>query len=460
MARILGVVYADGNSQIHRDVRCLACHSGMPLDQMNADPQGLVAVELTQDGRLNLGVSCEGCHGAAGAPGDANGWLLAHINPEQWRYLAPEQKWQKHGFYDVRSAIPRTRMCASCHIGNARAGRVLTHEMYAAGHPPLPDFAVETFIDQEPPHWREFGMKPEDIRKEYLQKAGTEFNPDELHRTKKVLIGTLVNLAEYLRLTADLADANQQLPVPKPDWPELAQFTCYACHHELESGTWRQERGYWLVPGRPSPHEWPFALAGLAITHAGQSEQALDQQLQKLAGPLNTQPFGTEALPEAARAVASWADQFAAQLESRAFTANDGHEILKSLADLAAKRTLDYDSARQVVWAFAVIYGELKPGGDVTPFSFEEDQIGWFPQRDDLDPVESGLAELDKVLLLDLRKGRRTTATIPGENEPRPLLEVDLDLILGPISKYQPREFKERFARIASALDQRPAASE
>ena len=31
-------------------------------------------------------------------------------------------------------------MCLSCHLGNAREGRVVTHEMYAAGHPPLPGF--------------------------------------------------------------------------------------------------------------------------------------------------------------------------------------------------------------------------------------------------------------------------------------------------------------------------------
>ena len=30
---------------------------------------------------------------------------------------------------------------------------MVTHEMYAAGHPPLPGFEIATFCSQMPPHW-------------------------------------------------------------------------------------------------------------------------------------------------------------------------------------------------------------------------------------------------------------------------------------------------------------------
>ena len=50
--------------------------------------------------------------------------------------------------------------------------------------------------------------------------------------------------------------------------PEMANYDCYACHHDLTSKSWRQERGYAGVPGRPTLHEWPPALAELGLMHA------------------------------------------------------------------------------------------------------------------------------------------------------------------------------------------------
>jgi hypothetical protein len=295
-------------------------------------------------------------------------------------------------------------------------------------------------------------------------KTGTSLDPDELHRAKKVLAGSLVSLSEYLKLTADLADSSVTMPVARPEWPELAQFACYACHHELQMPSWRQERGYWLVPGRPAPHEWPFALARIA-EGTTERQPGLDQQLAKLAEPLNRQPFGTARdLPSSARAVAAWADAAAERVDSRTFMSEDGRAMLKRLAEVASRETLDYESARQLVWAFAVIYRELHHGGHVTPFNPSEAEIGWFPEREGLDPVEQKLADLDKLLLLDLRKGRKTTATLPGatpgQTEERPLLEVDLEAVLSPIDVYKPAVFNQKFAEIAQALDQQQSETE
>src|SRR6185369_6909289 len=111
---------------------------------------GLVESELGKKLDIKFGVSCEGCHGPAGDSKSADkllsGWLAPHQAPpvepydktNHWRFLTPQQKLEQFGFNDVRSQAAKTRLCASCHLGNMEQGRVVTHEMYAAGHPPLP----------------------------------------------------------------------------------------------------------------------------------------------------------------------------------------------------------------------------------------------------------------------------------------------------------------------------------
>ncbi|MBW3540366.1 MAG: cytochrome c family protein [Planctomycetes bacterium] len=454
MARLMGVVDGQGQSQIHRDVRCLTCHAGLPVDQMNAGENGFIPVELANDTKVNLGVSCESCHGASGdGEGGVKGWVDIHRFKDRWRFESPEWKWSEHGYYDVRSPVSKTRLCASCHIGNADEGRIVTHEMYAAGHPPLPGFEVETFIHQEPQHWRDFGQKKEAIRNEFLEKTGTTYDPAHLHHTKKLLIGALVNLSTYLEATGDLA-AGAAMPIAqKPDWPELAQFACYACHHDLKTPAWRQERGYFVTPGRPVPYEWPVTLVALSVEAAGRPASEIGTRQQKLAAPIDARPFGDpDTLPAAARELAAWANGVAGEIEKKDLTRADGQALLERIAELATKHVYDYDSARQLVWAFNVVYQDMKVGRDEVPFNPVKQEIGWLARRETLDPLEQKLASLESILLLDLRKGRETQQAVAGQE--RPVLEVDLAEILPPITRYEPTEFQTRFREIARLLDE------
>src|SRR5213076_1317723 len=54
---------------------------------------------------------------------------------------------------NLRDPAVRGQFCATCHVGSAADGRVVTHEMYAAGHPPLPPFELGTFMECQPKHW-------------------------------------------------------------------------------------------------------------------------------------------------------------------------------------------------------------------------------------------------------------------------------------------------------------------
>lgn len=423
---------------IHRDKRCLACHTAYPIDEMEtADGQafGLIQKELYEkDLRLTVGVSCEGCHGAAGD------WKSPHTSKEEWRFLEPEKKCEK-GFYDVRSVISRTKLCLSCHLGNAAQGRVLTHEMYAAGHPPLPAFEIETFENQMPKHWRHLSEKGE-LRDEFLARTGSKFNPDELHRTKSLLVAALVSRSESLRLTANLAEGAVSEQIPKPRWPDFAQFDCYACHHDLKTEGWRRNAQHSGSPGRPVLLPWPETLAQLALIRIPDADQAARDFAAVRSATLMS-PFGDrEMLIKTARACADSSDKLAVALDGQELTMTDGTAILEQIAEMAATETLDYDSARQLVWAFIVVQQELKS---------RREQGASSPL------VNEDLTSVKAMFVLTLKDGREADHQIPGaEPKKTSVNEVDLEKVLPPIAKYDAIAFQKAFAELRQR-HQRPA---
>ena len=421
---------------IHRDKRCLACHTGFPIADLETETgqiHGLIDEhKYKEDMRLTTGVSCESCHGQAGG---VQGWLAAHTSKESWRFLAAERKCEK-GFYDVRSVISRTRLCLSCHLGNAAQGRVLTHEMYAAGHPPLPAFEIETFENQMPRHWRHLSEKAE-LQDEFLDKTGLNSNPAELQRTKSLLIAALVSRSESLRLTADMAEGAVSEQIPKPQWPDFAQFDCYACHHDLKTDSWRRTAQHSGSPGRPMLLPWPKALAQLAaigLTDAGEAER----DFAAVRSATLMSPFGDrEKLIEAARASADSTHQLAVALDRQEMTIQGATTLLEQIVEMAAIETLDYDSARQLVWAFTVVQEELKPRAEnatASPLLTEE------------------LASVKDMFVLSLKDGRQEEHQIPGAIQKRPVKEVDLQAILPPIASYDAIAFQKAFAELRQRL--------
>jgi len=164
---------------------------------------------------------------------------------------------------------------------------------------------------------------------------------------------------------ARAADAGKDA-VELPAWPDYAQFDCYACHHDLKVPSWRQARGYAGAPGRPQVRPWPLALVELAVRHTAPNEQAAGEQLaklnaarQQLAQALSAEPFGN---PDQVRAAASkikaWIDDLISRADAANFDASAALRLLKTLCAMATERAPDYDSARQLAWAFQRIYTE------------------------------------------------------------------------------------------------------
>jgi hypothetical protein len=115
---------------------CLNCHA---MQQFQP--------EAKETFTLQDGVSCAGCHGPS------ENWLGPHADAS-WRKKTPAEK-AKAGMADLRDPVRRGELCMSCHVGNAAEGKVVTHAMFAAGHPPLPPFDLALFSENMPRHWRE-----------------------------------------------------------------------------------------------------------------------------------------------------------------------------------------------------------------------------------------------------------------------------------------------------------------
>jgi hypothetical protein len=263
----------------------------------------------------------------------------------------------------------RAALCASCHVGNAAEGKVVTHAMYAAGHPPLPPFEAATFSDAMPKHWSYLADKSkavQDILEYDKAKVGLE-------RTQLAVISALVSFRESMKLLAAHA---LEKPDPKDadkGWPEFAQFDCYACHHDLKAKSWRQERGFAGKPGRPGMRAWPTALLPLAIAHAAkgnaETEAKLVKEMQARLKAVNdafdAKPFGDpKPLAEAATQAAAWADELLKQIQRSPFDDKAANSALSLLRKESAARWLDFDTARQFAWTYRAIQRELKLKSD------------------------------------------------------------------------------------------------
>ncbi|MCI0462866.1 MAG: cytochrome c family protein [Gemmataceae bacterium] len=371
MADILGY-------DVTKDARCLNCHA--TTFRPNRMGKGF---------RFADGVSCDGCHGPA------EHWLAPHAFDNDWRTKTPEEK-EALGMFDVRNPVKRAEMCMSCHVGNAAEGKVVTHTMYAAGHPPLPSFELAAFSRNLPPHWLDlkdvpfFKTADAKIRKAY------HVDNARFEHTKLALATSKIALRVAMDLIANRGTLNEKAPAltngekpawppawlkplatnePKDRWPELgakvpddvvgelrglwpevmmAQSDCFACHHDLTSKSWRQERGYVGRPGRPQSQPWTLALAPLTQP-AGNNDLAAG--LRKLHSAFDLQPFGEPGqVAPAAAEVARCTHAFRNPTDD--VTEEQALALLRKLVSLARDSIPDFDSARQIAWAFRAIYPE------------------------------------------------------------------------------------------------------
>jgi hypothetical protein len=323
---------------------CLSCHA-VAKEQ----------IDCGEKFNVTLGVSCEACHGPSSK------WVGTHWQND-WISRTPKDEKVAAGLYDVRDPVARTRLCLSCHLGHSGGEadkygplfgqrKIVTHDMYAAGHPPLPGFEVETFATNMPPHWAIEG-----------ERAGWEI-------ARSVMIGGLVALRDSVHLlqTEAARAATEPAEGSKSRWPELALFDCRACHHDLRVTSWRQASHQSLRPGRPTIRYWPTALARLAFEHAGQTSSDLDSLLKPVYAELGRQPFGAPGrISDAASKAVADLDAAIQRLSLKETNEETTQGLLTRISETAASESVDYDTARQLAWAFKVIY-QGSPSKDNDP---------------------------------------------------------------------------------------------
>jgi hypothetical protein len=220
------------------DTRCLNCH--VTTERPLAGSR--VSVELMH----RDGVGCESCHGAA------SGWLAAHTTAD-WKLYTSEQK-QGLGFVDTTSDLNRrAAMCAECHVGGE--GRDVNHDLIAAGHPRM-DFEFRMFHANEPKHWTAGGI------------GGRNRGSNVEARATFELDAWVAGQQAAGRAAAGLLQ--ERLRDGRP-WPELAEYSCFSCHHDLRQDSWYGSLGG--SSGRLQWGTWTFgAYSGVSALAGAEAE--------------------------------------------------------------------------------------------------------------------------------------------------------------------------------------------
>jgi hypothetical protein len=220
--------------------RCISCH-------LTATPADIASNSPLDQRLVGEGVSCESCHGPAGAWGDA------HVL-KTWE--GPSRFEAATGMLDTESMLGRAEGCVRCHVGSRTADgivRDMNHDLIAAGHPAL-RFDLETYNENMPHHWDESSE---------VEKL---FNASSI---KLRSVGRSVALAAAAKLSSERAAASKSTRVSEltAPWPELGEFDCFACHQTLRALHYRDpmksdgKAKLSLSNGLPLWNSWFTALA-------------------------------------------------------------------------------------------------------------------------------------------------------------------------------------------------------
>lgn len=372
--------------EVTKAPQCLTCHAidkypGAPL------PKDVNIKERFDDAQ---GVTCNACHGVRKA------WQGEHYADQNktipWRTLTPADKEEK-GMRNLRDPVVKAQLCASCHVGDPDLNRVVTHDMYAAGHPPLPPFELGTFMEGQPKHWgyptnpqlkffTDEGFKAftkTDAVKDNWMWDLYRFHPEdkEVYMARQMTAGAVASLHAEMKMLAADAEAVMKGTEGSVDF---ARFDCFACHHDLKVPSDRQNRGYVGPPGRPTLKAWTAALPSVVVEHAAGLKVGPAPERTPFAGPAKdfrknwdavqtaalARPFGRpKELNEAAKEMAAWCDAFMKQQQSEAlpvYTPANAAALLTAIGNAAVAKewTADPEAAMHLTWAYVTLRTSMK----------------------------------------------------------------------------------------------------
>ena len=227
-----------GLANAHEADVCLDCHAD------NVPP-----AQRGERFQINDGVTCEACHGGAGA----------YIDSHTQKHLSHADRVES-GLLPIDDIDVRAALCFSCHLGNA--DKSADHRIMGAGHPRL-SFELDTFSVLQPAHYV--------VDEDYLAE---KWAGDHLVTWVQGQISAARHTLSQIEGTVLRKDAV---------FPELSMFDCHACHHSLDDIRWQQQSRIMLPPGTIRLNDVGFLML-LPITRVIVPEMAtpLEQQIVAL----------------------------------------------------------------------------------------------------------------------------------------------------------------------------------
>ena len=263
-AQAYAVLFNDRSQRMVRHLQRLPADAIVHPEQVDLCLRCHVQPDYKQQPALWMraeGVSCEACHGAA------ERWLATHFRPE-FKRLPVEVRENEYGMYDTRSVAGRVRVCVDCHIGSP--GAEVDHDLIAAGHPRL-SFEFSRFHHTFHKHW-DYAKDKDPARND----PSREPRGRKDFEARAWALGQVVSAEASLRLLAHRAETNKA-------WPELAEYNCYACHHDLEAKSQRQQNYVKGSAGKLTWNAWYYALLPDALEALGaQQPPAFREQLRQV----------------------------------------------------------------------------------------------------------------------------------------------------------------------------------
>ena len=445
-----------GNSEaVTKKASCLVCHA------TDTEPATPLAAKTASQFGCELGVNCQACHGPASK------WLAEHFKLS-WREVHGTDKQSKFGLTNLRDPAVRAKTCVACHVGNAVEGKCVTHEMYAAGHPPLPAFELATFSRDEPRHWRApsevpviTSLESDKARERFAYRKG------EGESARLVAVGAIECMKETVRLLSFEPD-----PKNPEESLDFTHFNCAACHHDLRMPSDRQKNGFPGAPGRPVPRTWPAWLARVVIKNAADLNHPeaaklgteFETRLVALRAAFDARPFGDKPkVLEAAKQLAATCDDLLKLVDSVDYNEAAAWKLLTAIADQAAeagaggarKDFLDADGAYQLARAFTAIYTDLAGS------AYDRAEIPSGPASLDklaADPkgLSALLVKLNAITPVAMREKYANGRTVEGllPDHIAFLIQGSLDSRLKTYYGYDPTAFRQVFTEIRKKLGQ------
>jgi hypothetical protein len=147
------------------------------------------------------------------------------------------------------------------------------------------------------------------------------------------------------------------------------------------------------------------------------------------------QPFGdAEALAPLLSLVEQRLNEQATRIESQPFTRSDALALLRAISSVGSESALEYDAARQLVWAFREVLDEVDPQGE------------WTAAREPL-------AELEQSFVLDLAaRGVRREVQIATPSDTRDAFEIDLAQVLSRLAEHAGESVRKSFEELAGVV--------